>query len=82
MNATEPMEIRKLAKEAAIRFDTTLLTTHPSEDGGNEWLIWMELPSGEEFWQYANPVKARSRTYVERWFRVAHERIIRGRSIR
>lgn len=66
-------------------FDVTLLTTHPSELGNaneSDWLIWMELPSGEEFWQYASPNLAGNKRYVENWIHKMHSKIIRSRSVR
>lgn len=85
MNATEPESIKRLAEEVASVFDVTLLTTHPSELGNaseSDWLIWLELPSGEEFWQYASPNLAGNKRYVENWIHKMHSKIIRSRSVR
>lgn len=85
MRTTEPESIKKLAEEVVSVFDVTLLTTHPSELGNGEesdWLIWLELPSGEEFWQYASPNLAGNKRYVENWIHKMHSKIIRSRSVR
>jgi hypothetical protein len=85
MRATEPETISRMAMEIASVFDATLLTTHPSELGNaseSDWLVWMELPSGEEFWQYASPNLAGNKRYVEDWIHKMHSKIIRSRSVR
>lgn len=83
MRVTEPETIKKMADEVAIAFDVTLLTTHPNELGSeNDWMIWMELQSGEEFWQYASPKLAGNKKYVEQWIHKMHSKIIRSRSVR
>lgn len=82
MRATEPESIKNLAKEVATAFDATLLTTHPSEDGRSEWLLWMELDTGEVYSQYANPVLANNRKYVNAFVREFHNVVVRARSVR
>lgn len=83
MQIQEPEQIKRMADEVASVFDVTLLTTHPSELGrGNEWLIWLELDSGEEFWEYADVKHAGERRYVEEWIKAMHHKIVRARSVR
>lgn len=85
MRSTEPESIKKMAEQMAIVFDATLTTTHPNElenDEEGNWLIWIELPSGEEFWQYASPALAGNKRYIESWIRKMHSKIIRSRSVR
>ncbi len=82
MKATEPESIKNLAKEVATAFDATLLTTHPSEDGRSEWLLWMELDTGETYSQYANPILANSQRYVSAFVKAFHDVVVRSRSVR
>ena len=82
MQITEPESIKELAKEVAASFDATLLTTHPSEDGRSDWLLWMELDTGEEYCQYANPILASNKRYVDAFVKAFHEVVVRARSVR